>query len=65
MFSGHVPAAEIRRLLTDRSNAIGLFVPGMTIGLPGLGDDTDREAYEAYLIVRHWTTSVFASYSEA
>lgn len=33
---GHVPAAAVRRLLTERPNARGLAVPGMPAGSPGM-----------------------------
>ena len=33
---GHVPAREIRRLLAERPDAVGLAVPGMPIGSPGM-----------------------------
>jgi hypothetical protein len=33
---GHVPAADIRRLLRDRPPVIGLSVPGMVVGSPGM-----------------------------
>ncbi|NPC55615.1 DUF411 domain-containing protein [Caenimonas soli] len=33
---GHVPAREIHRLLKERPNAIGLAVPGMPVGSPGM-----------------------------
>jgi len=39
---GHVPAADIRRLLKERPQAIGLAVPGMPVGSPGM----DGPAYE-------------------
>jgi len=44
---GHVPASAIRRLLTEKPNAIGLAVPGMPAGAPGMG--TSDEVYEAIL----------------
>ncbi|EEW25058.1 DUF411 domain-containing protein [Rhodobacter ferrooxidans] len=65
MIEGHVPAADIRRLLQERPDAIGLVVPGMPYGSPGMGDETDRDAYEVFLIARDGTTSVFTSYPEA
>jgi hypothetical protein len=65
MIEGHVPAADIRRLLQDRPDAIGLAVPGMPYGSPGMGDETDREAYEVFLIARDGTTSVFTTYPAA
>lgn len=33
---GHVPAADIRRLLRERPKVVGLAVPGMVIGSPGM-----------------------------
>ena len=33
---GHVPAADIKRLLRERPNAIGLAAPGMPVGSPGM-----------------------------
>ena len=33
---GHVPAADVRRLLTERPKISGLAVPGMPIGSPGM-----------------------------
>lgn len=45
---GHVPAADIRRLLAERPDAIGLAVPGMPYGSPGMGPENEREAYEVF-----------------
>jgi hypothetical protein len=33
---GHVPAAEIERLLAERPRAVGLAAPGMPVGSPGM-----------------------------
>jgi len=33
---GHVPAADIRRLLRERPRVVGLAVPGMVVGSPGM-----------------------------
>ena len=33
---GHVPAADIKRLLRERPKAIGLAAPGMPVGSPGM-----------------------------
>lgn len=32
---GHVPASDIKRLITDRPDALGLAVPAMPYGSPG------------------------------
>lgn len=39
---GHVPAAAVRRLLEERPAAIGLAVPGMPAGSPGMEGGTPR-----------------------
>ena len=36
---GHVPVAEINRMLTEKPDIIGLAVQGMPAGSPGMGSD--------------------------
>jgi hypothetical protein len=36
VLEGHVPAEALRKLLTERPQAIGLSVPGMPVGSPGM-----------------------------
>ncbi|MFH0255165.1 DUF411 domain-containing protein [Roseovarius aquimarinus] len=62
---GHVPPADIRRLLAERPDAIGLAVPGMPYGSPGMGPEDQREAYDVFLIRRDGSTEVFSSYDAA
>ena len=62
---GHVPPADIRRLLSERPDAVGLAVPGMPYGSPGMGPEDSREAYDVYLIRRDGSTEVFTSYEAA
>lgn len=59
---GHVPPADIRRLVTERPDAVGLAVPGMPYGSPGMGPEDKREAYEVFLIQTDGSTEVFSSY---
>lgn len=65
VLEGHVPAADIRRLLAERPDAIGLAVPGMPYGSPGMGPQDEREAYDVFLIRRDGTTEVFTTYAAA
>lgn len=65
MIEGHVPVADIRRLLAERPNAIGLAVPGMPYGSPGMGPEDAREAYDVFLICRDGSSEVFSSYEAA
>lgn len=46
---GHVPAAEIKRLLTERPQAAGLAVAGMPMGSPGM--EMDGMAPETYAVI--------------
>ena len=65
VLEGHVPAADIRRLLEERPDAIGLAVPGMPYGSPGMGPESQREAYDVLLIGRDGSTEVFTRYLAA
>lgn len=62
---GHVPAADIRRLLDESPDAVGLSVPGMPYGSPGMGPEAEREAYDVILIGRDGSGSTFTSYPAA
>ncbi|MBC8130910.1 MAG: DUF411 domain-containing protein [Rhizobiaceae bacterium] len=57
---GHVPAAEVKRLLAEKPDAIGLSVPDMPMGSPGMGESD--EPYDVLLVMRDGTTATFASY---
>jgi hypothetical protein len=62
---GHVPAREIRRLLAERPNAIGLSVPSMPRGSPGMDGPVYggvRDPYDVLLVGRDGRASVFQSY---
>ena len=62
---GHVPAKDIKRLLTERPAAIGLAVPGMPVGSPGMDGpayDNRREPFEVLLLTRDGGSQVFQRY---
>lgn len=65
VLEGHVPAADIERLLAERPGALGLAVPGMPYGSPGMGPETEREAYEVILFRDDGSTEMWASYEAA
>lgn len=60
VIEGHVPAEDVRRLLREKPDAIGLSVPGMPIGSPGMEVGDRKEPYEVLLLKRDGTTEVFA-----
>ncbi|MEA3045300.1 MAG: hypothetical protein QOH47_3138 [Sphingomonadales bacterium] len=57
---GHVPAADIRRLLAERPDAAGLAVPGMPMGSPGMEHGAMRGSYATILFTRNGRQRVFA-----
>lgn len=59
---GHVPPADVVRLLREKPKAIGITVPGMPIGSPGMeSPDGRKEAYQTLLLLdRKGRTRVFA-----
>ena len=59
---GHVPAREIKRLLSERPKAQGLAVPGMPAGSPGMEQDGRRDRYEVLLFQRDGRYVVYARY---
>ena len=65
---GHVPAADIRRLLQDKPQAVGLTVPGMPVGSPGMDGaiyGNRRDPYDVLLVLKSGDTRVFSSYNKA
>ncbi|MCM5570672.1 DUF411 domain-containing protein [Burkholderiaceae bacterium FT117] len=59
---GHVPAADVKRLLAERPQALGLAVPGMPIGSPGMEQGDRRDPYDVLLVARDGSTSVWKAY---
>lgn len=58
---GHVPAADIRRLLAERPDVAGIATPGMPVGSPGMeGPYNDR--YDVMTFGTDGRTTVFASH---
>jgi hypothetical protein len=59
---GHVPAADIKRLLTEKPQAKGLSVPGMPIGSPGMENGSYVEPYAVLLFQADGTNEVYNTY---
>ena len=58
---GHVPAADIHRMLKQRPKGKGLAVPGRPMGSPGM-EGARRDAYAVLLFQPDGSTSVFQKY---
>lgn len=60
---GHVPAREVIRLLEERPEAVGLAVPGMPIGSPGMEmPGREPDPYSVLLFDAEGDVRVFARY---
>lgn len=65
VLEGHVPAADVKRLLASKPQALGLAVPGMPIGSPGMDGPAyggRRDPYKVLLVKKDGSTEVFSSY---
>jgi hypothetical protein len=67
-FEGHVPAREVKRLLAERpKDVVGLAVPGMPVGSPGMDGPEyggRRDPYDVLLVKRDGSSSVYQSYRD-
>ena len=65
LLEGHVPAQDVRRLLAQKPKALGLAVPGMPVGSPGMDGavyGTRRDPFDVLLVARDGSSKVFSSY---
>lgn len=58
---GHVPVPAIRRLLGERPKVLGIAVPGMPAGSPGM-PSVDAEPYQVFAFAADGTQSVYMSF---
>jgi hypothetical protein len=62
VIEGHVPGTDIKRLVAERPEVIGLAVPGMPIGSPGMEQGAEFEPYDVLLVKKDGATEVFAKH---
>lgn len=62
VLEGHVPAAEVKRLLAAKPKAIGLTVPGMPPSAPGMDVPGRKDPYQVLLVDASGQSTVFANY---
>lgn len=63
---GHVPVREIQRLLREKPKAIGLTVPGMVVGSPGMDGPFykgRKDPYSVLLVLPNGESSVYQKYA--
>jgi hypothetical protein len=61
LIEGHVPAADIARLLKEKPKVTGLAVPGMPMGSPGM-EGPRAQHYQVLSFDKSGKTKIFASY---
>lgn len=61
LIEGHVPASDVKRLLAEKPQAIGLAVPSMPPGSPGM-ESPHPVAYDTLLVKADGKTSVFTQH---
>ena len=62
---GHVPAKDIRRLLREKPQAVGLAVPGMPVGSPGMDAPIykgRRDPFKVLLVAKDGSSTVYHAY---
>ena len=61
---GHVPPADVIRLLDEKPQGRALVVPGMPMGSPGMESPSgEREAYDVLLLLADGSTRVYARHA--
>jgi hypothetical protein len=66
VIEGHVPASDIQRLLKERPKALGLAVPRMPVGSPGMDGPEyggRKDPFEVLLVARDGSSTVFQRYA--
>ncbi len=61
VIEGHIPAADVKRMLKEKPNAIGLAVPGMPQGSPGM-ETNHPQPFDTLLIQADGRGKVFAKH---
>jgi len=60
---GHVPAETVKRMLNEKPDIVGITVPGMPIGSPGMEvEGRDADPYDVLAVNADGGTEVYAEY---
>jgi hypothetical protein len=62
VIEGHVPAGDVKRLLAEKPKAVGLSVPGMVMGSPGMEHGDHKMPYDVVLFDKAGATRIFAKH---
>jgi hypothetical protein len=62
---GHVPAADIQAMLKAKPKIVGLSVPAMPVGTPGMEMGTKKDAYDVISFDNQKNAQIFKHYEGA
>lgn len=62
LVEGHIPAADVKRLIAQKPNLAGISVPGMPIGTPGMEMGDRKESFNVFAFKKDGQVEVFNSY---
>lgn len=57
---GHVPAADIQKMLKERPKFTGISVPGMPVGSPGMEQGGMKQPYDTVAFTKGGAKTVYA-----
>ena len=60
---GHVPANDVKKLLAMKPVAVGLAVPGMPVGSPGMEMGSRKDPYQVVLVAKDGRERVFSTHN--
>lgn len=61
---GHVPAKEVKRMLVQQPQIVGLTVPGMPVGSPGMEQGNQLDPYNVLAFSKNGRANIFAQYNQ-
>lgn len=65
VIEGHVPVADVERLLAEKPDIAGIAVPGMPIGSPGMVvEGAEPQPFDVIAFDAQGNTSIYASYGK-
>ena len=59
---GHVDYSAVKKMLVEKPNIIGITVPGMPIGSPGMEQGNTKEAYDVLYVNKDGSTGVYEAH---
>ncbi|MBW4635012.1 MAG: DUF411 domain-containing protein [Iphinoe sp. HA4291-MV1] len=62
VIEGHVPAQDIKRLLQEKPNVLGLSVPQMPVGTPGMEMGNQKDPFSVFAFDNKSRVAVFNEY---